>query len=85
MLGAMMELGTESVQEHSELIDLVTKYNWYKVVLVGGDFSKINHPFLYFNSSAEAAAWTKEQNFDDTYVLIKGSRSVQMEKIAAEV
>lgn len=82
MLGAMMELGEESIAEHQNLVALIRKYSWDKVVLVGGDFGRIEHPFIYFNTSSEAAAWTAAQGFEDTYILIKGSRSVQMEKIA---
>lgn len=82
MLGGMMELGEESVQEHQNTIELIKKYTWAKVVLVGGDFAKIEHPFLYFNNSVEAAEWCLERNFHDTCFLIKGSRSIQMEKIA---
>ncbi|HLL43432.1 MAG TPA: cyanophycin synthetase, partial [Segetibacter sp.] len=51
ILGGMMELGDESLQEHQNIIDLVKKYTWNKVLLVGGDFAKIAHPFLYFNNS----------------------------------
>ncbi len=82
MLGGMMELGKESMQEHQNIIDLVKKYTWAKVLLVGGDFAKTVHPFLYFNNSTEAAEWWHQRNFRDTYFLIKGSRSIQMEKIA---
>lgn len=85
MLGGMMELGNESEEEHIGLINLISRYKWNKVVLVGGDFGKVKHPFDYFNTSAEAALWAKQQRFDNTYFLIKGSRSIQMEKIAAEL
>ena len=40
MLGAMAELGKESMHEHKVIIDLIKKYKWKNVVLVGGDFSK---------------------------------------------
>ncbi len=82
MLGGMMELGKESMQEHQNIIDLVKKYTWAKVLLVGGDFAKTVHPFLYFNNSTQAAEWWHQRNYRDTYFLIKGSRSIQMEKIA---
>jgi UDP-N-acetylmuramoyl-tripeptide--D-alanyl-D-alanine ligase len=81
MLGGMMELGEESIEEHEKLINLIKNYSWDKVVLVGGDFSKITHPYLYFNNSTEAAEWFKGQDIKDSYILIKGSRSMQMEKI----
>jgi UDP-N-acetylmuramoyl-tripeptide--D-alanyl-D-alanine ligase len=81
MLGGMMELGEESLEEHEKLVNYIKNYSWDKVVLVGGDFGKITHPYLYFSSSTEAAEWFKKQDLQDSYVLIKGSRSMQMEKI----
>jgi UDP-N-acetylmuramoyl-tripeptide--D-alanyl-D-alanine ligase len=81
MLGGMMELGEESLEEHEKLVNLLKNYSWDKVVLVGGDFGKITHPFIYFNNSVEAADWFKQQDVQDSYILIKGSRSMQMEKI----
>lgn len=81
LLGAMAELGTESINEHNSIIDLIKKYNWKNVVLVGGDFFKINHPFLQFKSSDDAKEWLKNQAFTNSYLLIKGSRSMQMEKL----
>lgn len=81
MLGGMMELGTDSLDEHRAIVELIKKYNWEEVVLVGGDFLKIDHPFTKMNSSAEAAAWYRSRRFNDTYFLIKGSRSMQMEKV----
>jgi UDP-N-acetylmuramoyl-tripeptide--D-alanyl-D-alanine ligase len=81
MLGAMMELGDESEAEHQALIDLIKLYNWDKVVLVGGDFKKLVHPFLYQPNSAAAAEWAQQQQFTNAYILVKGSRSMQMEKV----
>ena len=82
MLGGMMELGEESIDEHQNIIEVIKKYDWTKVILVGGDFAKINHPFLYFHNALEAASWSRQQNFENTYFLIKGSRSIKMEIIA---
>ena len=38
LLGAMMELGQESEQEHAAVISIIDKYNWEAVVLVGESF-----------------------------------------------
>ena len=81
LLGAMAELGPESIDEHKQLVDLINKFKWNEVVLVGGDFLKIDHPFKKFNNSTEAGAWLKQQNYTDAYLLVKGSRSMQMEKV----
>lgn len=80
-LGGMMELGAESVAEHQGIVDLIQSYQWSEVVLVGGDFAKINHPFRFFSNADEAANWFKQQQFSNAYMLIKGSRSMKMEKL----
>ena len=81
MLGAMAELGKQSLQEHQEIIDLIKKYSWKEVVLVGGDFLKLSHPFLSFENSLLAKEWFSNQQFQNSYILVKGSRSMEMEKI----
>jgi len=81
MLGAMAELGKESLKEHEEIIDLIKKYLWKEVALVGGDFLKLSHPFLSFENSLKAKEWFKQQHFQNSYMLVKGSRSIQMEKV----
>lgn len=81
ILGAMAELGEESVYEHEEIIRLLDKYKWNEVVLVGGDFMKIKTKYLTFNNSLKAKEWYRSRKFDNAYVLVKGSRSMQMERV----
>ncbi len=81
VLGGMMELGSESLYEHQNLIDLINKYKWKEVVLVGGDFNKITHSFPFFENSLLAKEWFKSKNFNHVNILIKGSRSTAMEKV----
>lgn len=81
VLGAMAELGEESLNEHAAIVDLIKQNNWKSVALVGGDFLKVDHPFLKFENALQAKEWFQQQNFEDTHLLIKGSRSMQMEKV----
>jgi UDP-N-acetylmuramoyl-tripeptide--D-alanyl-D-alanine ligase len=81
MLGGMMELGPESIQEHEGIVALIRSFNWDAVVLVGGDFGKIKQEFIYLQNSEEARTWFQQQDFENAYLLVKGSRSMQMEKI----
>lgn len=81
LLGGMMELGEESYQEHKAILQLIDIYQWKKVVLVGGDFKEVHGNYTYFNNASEAALWFGQQHFENAYILIKGSRSMQMERI----
>lgn len=81
MLGGMMELGEDSIVEHQQIVDLINQHTWKQVVLVGGDFIHTQHNHLYFPNSVDATKWFQEQALKNTYLLIKGSRSMQMEKI----
>lgn len=81
MLGGMMELGEDSKQEHQQIIALIEQHQWHRVVLVGGDFAHTQHSYIYFHDSSQAAQWFRDQHFKQTHLLIKGSRSMQMEKI----
>ena len=81
MLGGMMELGRESLYEHQNLIELINKYHWEAVVLVGGDFDKVKHTFTIFENSLQAREWYQNKNFSKSNILIKGSRSTAMEKV----
>jgi UDP-N-acetylmuramoyl-tripeptide--D-alanyl-D-alanine ligase len=81
MLGAMMELGETSVAEHQALLNLIQQYHWEEVVLVGGDFSKLSHPYHYFTDSTQAKVWLSSTNPQNAQILLKGSRSMKMEKV----
>ena len=81
LLGGMAELGKESINEHRSIVELIQQYQWKDVALVGGDFEKIEHPFRKFSNSLEAGKWLKGLKLKDAYLLVKGSRSMQMEKV----
>ena len=83
MLGGMMELGEESLQEHQAILCVIDQYRWKAVVLVGGDYSKLSHQYINFSNSLEAKDWLTNQHFTNTQFLVKGSRSMQMEKVLA--
>ena len=77
----MAELGTNSVQEHKQIVEEISKHKWSNVLLVGGDFMAFDHPYKKMPSASEAGKWLKEQNLSNAYLLLKGSRSTGMEKV----
>lgn len=80
-LGAMMELGDDSLNEHQEIVRLLQTLHFSNVILVGGDFEKTNHPYHFFKTVEQASAWLKLHTPKNSSILIKGSRSIKMEKL----
>ncbi len=80
-LGAMMELGPDSAMEHEKLVQLIHQYSWQQVVLVGDGFEQMPGAHLHFKEVAAARAWFDQQQVTGATILIKGSRSMQMEKL----
>lgn len=81
ILGSMMELGNESEYEHAAIMDLIKKHPWEKVILTGDGFKNNDAGFIYFKNASAVAEWIKTQQLTDAQILIKGSRSMQMEKV----
>jgi UDP-N-acetylmuramoyl-tripeptide--D-alanyl-D-alanine ligase len=80
-LGAMAELGADSLKEHDDIIKEIDKHQWKDVILVGGDFMKVDHTYRKFNSPTEAGEFIQNIKPQNAFFLIKGSRSMQMEKL----
>lgn len=85
MLGAMKELGEESLQEHQRIIDLLKQSNWNHVVLVGGDFETIHQDYQFVENSTMARDWFESLTLENTAVLIKGSRAFKMETVIESI
>ncbi len=80
-LGDMKELGTESKAEHQTIVNLLNQFNWSEVILVGANFGEIQSTYKHFENSKQAAEWFKEQKIKDALILVKGSRSMEMEQV----
>jgi UDP-N-acetylmuramoyl-tripeptide--D-alanyl-D-alanine ligase len=83
-LGDMFELGTESFNEHKELIESLTKEIGIQFYFVGQEFYKAKTEqsnFYFFATFEELKEAISELKFDNNYVLIKGSRGMALERI----
>jgi len=81
VIGAMAEMGEASLAEHEGIVDLIDKYPWHDVLLVGGDFGIVQHTRRFFPDSTTARDWMSGQKWANTAFLIKGSRSMRMETV----
>ena len=83
ILGDMLELGDDSKKEHLQLLELLQEKGLENVCLVGDIFSKFNE-VNYFKTFLNVDELIKEltlNQVNDFYVLIKGSRGIQLEKV----
>jgi UDP-N-acetylmuramoyl-tripeptide--D-alanyl-D-alanine ligase len=82
ILGDMLELGEESIDEHKAIVSLLENCSFEKVVLVGPDFIlAAGNRYTTFANSADAFTWLKDQQIIDYTILVKGSRGIKMEKV----
>jgi UDP-N-acetylmuramoyl-tripeptide--D-alanyl-D-alanine ligase len=81
MLGQMMELGEASKEEHQQLINLADKLK-IEVILVGDNFNECDkRGFQHFNDTAHLKSYLKSNPIENHLILLKGSRTVAMEKV----
>jgi UDP-N-acetylmuramoyl-tripeptide--D-alanyl-D-alanine ligase len=81
ILGAMAELGKDSIAEHEAIVQLISEYTWQAVLLTGGDFLNIKHPYHSAADANVATEWLRQNGYENAYILVKGSRSMEMEKV----
>lgn len=85
ILGDMFELGKYSNEEHRQIIEELKQQDM-QVVLVGKAFGKFKDELecLHFNDLQETREWLQNTRFEDTWILIKGSRGMELEKLLRE-
>ena len=82
ILGDMKELGNESLTEHQQIVDLLITLSFKQVFLIGPEFSKTKHPQGWsIETWDEALHIISHKNIQQAMILVKGSRSMQMERI----
>lgn len=81
ILGDMLELGEQSAKEHQNIVDLLQQNKFENVLLVGTEFKNTNNSFKIFDNATELIAFLEENPINENYILIKGSRSIKLEKV----
>lgn len=83
VLGDMLELGHESEAEHQKVIDMLLHSGVREIFLVGNCFKQTLCPdyFQKFNTIDDLNQSVGNNYWKDKFVLVKGSRGIQLEKI----
>ena len=83
ILGGMNELGEHADVEHLKLLNLISQFEWCDVLLIGPHFKEIheNFDFLWFADARECRYYLEGHIITGEVVLLKGSRSLQLESL----
>lgn len=82
ILGDMRELGPTSDELHAEVVEQIKKGQFDKVFLCGEHFSKVGKEFSPFATTEAMVEELRKQPLKGYHILIKGSRSMGLEKLA---
>ncbi len=80
LLGHMMELGETSLAEHQKVADYLAELG-LDAILIGSEFEKVKTDFKKFQNVEVLSEYLRKDPILNSYILVKGSRSVQMEKV----
>ncbi len=84
LMGAMKEMGENSIAEHQKIVQLALDLGLKQVLLVGKEFTAAGiQQFPVFETSEVLAAYLLENPIQDATILIKGSRGSKMEAVLA--
>lgn len=83
ILGDMLELGEWSAEEHSRILAEALKGDAGRVLLVGRNFMQTSggeERVVRFTTAEELGEWLERVNLERSFVLVKGSRGVGLER-----
>ena len=81
ILGAMRELGEYSHLEHQNVVNMLAERKAETVFLVGEEYLQTTSPYPVFENVELLHKHLEEQPLKGKNILLKGSRSTQMEKL----
>ena len=81
ILGAMRELGEYSHLEHQNIVNMLLERKADKVLLVGEEYKETTAPYPVFDDVEALCRHLEQEPLSGYRILLKGSRSNQLEKV----
>ncbi len=81
ILGAMRELGEYTHLEHQNIVNMLLEHKADNVLLVGPEWKETTAPYPVFDTTEQLASFLKANPITGARILVKGSRSNQLETI----
>lgn len=81
ILGAMRELGEYTSLEHQNIVNMLLERKAEKVLLVGNEYKETTAPYPIYEDVDALCAYLQQEPLSGCTILLKGSRSNQLEKV----
>ena len=81
ILGAMRELGDYSHLEHQNIVNMLLERKADKVLLIGDEYKATTAPYPIFDNVDALCMYLQKEPLTGFHILLKGSRSNQLEKV----
>jgi len=84
IIGDMLELGEASRTEHEQILRFAARCKFDHLAVVGPEFGGCEpwrYKALHFPDALAAKEWLENQTFEDTFILVKASRGIQLERV----
>ena len=81
ILGDMKELGASSREEHRKVVSCLDEYRFDLVMLVGAEFRSVDEKYQHFENVDALTAYLEQHRPMDSYILVKGSNSMKLDKV----
>lgn len=85
ILGDMKELGEASLEEHQKVVDMLARYGFDRVILVGPEFGKTANAFEHYSNADEVYQVLSSAMPKGYMILIKGSNSMKLAALAEKL
>ena len=66
--------------EHQKIADYISDHNFDRVMFIGDNFSRVKTKYPRFKNLDHLKEYLEKDPVEDSYILLKGSRGVQLEK-----
>jgi len=83
ILGDMLELGSESLTLHQDIVNHISQKGIEEVILIGSQFSlcELNSNWTHFKTTDQAFNYLSTNKIKNYTILLKGSRGMRLEKL----
>lgn len=81
ILGDMLELGKESLDEHRKIVAYLQKCDFEQTILVGNQFSAIHSGYLTYPDTPTLIEYLKTHRLLGKTILIKGSNGIHLNTV----